>query len=221
MSFHAVDWATVINWVTVIGGLSSTCAVFVAVGFYLRDTCKAKKKLKIENKNEIQAIKNIASNEAYILLQHIEFIFELHFNSSKAKSIDIELIDLMNYRGIFFVGKSGEKIEGKYLPPIPTEFSHEFMLHAARKSIRLSSALLNINLQIMTIRDFYTSIFKYIAEHRINDVVYNSAGFFEKRDGVNSLASMMKDASLPFSKEMRIAYKGYDDTIHYINQILK
>lgn len=215
MSFHAVDWATV------IGGLSSTCAVFVAVGFYFYDNFKDKKKLKIESKNEIQAIKNIASNGAYILLQHIEFIFELHLNSSKAKSIDIELINLVNYHGIFFVGKNGEKIEGKYLPPIPTEFSHEFMLHAARKSIHLSSDLLNINLQIMTVRDFYTLIFKYIVEHRINDVVYNSAGFFEKKDGVNSLASMMKDASLPFSEEMRMAYKDYDDTINHINQILK
>lgn len=88
---------------------SAKIAIDTSIELYEKQKRDDDERRKKEDLNEIKAIRNIASTEAYSLLQHIKFISNLSIIMATAEKIDLQAIKRSHYRGVFVLDKNGEK----------------------------------------------------------------------------------------------------------------
>lgn len=223
----AFDWIAGTALVVGVGSLyltyqstkSAKRAIETSIELYEKQKKDDEERKKIENINEIRAIKNIACTESFALLQHVKFLHELSVTAVKADYIDKKSTQESNYNGVFLIDKNKDVIESSYVPEMPIKFSHDFILIAAKNSIQLSDELSDINLHIGVIEEMYKYIFSYIDNNDIENLKASSNAFFNKIDDEKSLASMIVQSSVVFNDEMERVYIEYPSICRYLKEI--
>ncbi|QPB79885.1 hypothetical protein EHE21_11030 [Proteus sp. GOKU] len=132
---------------------------------------KNEMKIKLENKNNtILAVRDIASNVAFNLLQQLYYITDLYEKNEMIHSVNIEKSKEGNWKTVVFNSKDGTEVYTIHRPEMPEMFNYSVLIEASKVDKTLTDLLFDLNMQIYALRDVMNSIVSIIKKDDVDEL---------------------------------------------------